>query len=553
MNPSFFILNLQSMTLFLILIGIVTLLCVWLNHISARIGVPTLLAFIVLGIVFGNNGLFPIHFEDQEFAKNICTVALIFIMFYGGFGTRWETARQVGVESALMASIGVVLTALFIGVFCHFALGWNWTEGLLMGSVVGSTDAASVFSILRSRKLGLKNNTAPLLEVESGSNDPFSYMLTMVMLSVYQGSASAGSICWMLFAQIVFGAMGGWLIGKGAVWVFQRMRHQSSDFLSLFVFGVAVLAYAIPDLAGGNGYLSAYLAGIIMGNADLRSKRNLVAFFDGVTGLMQVLIFFLLGLLARPAMMHKVILPALAIFAFMLLIARPAAVNAVLTFFKRKKGYGLRQQTLISFVGLRGAASIVFAIMATGGISSDFADTLFNVVFCIVLLSISLQGTLIPFVAKKLDMTDEGDDVMKTFNDYNENSGMQFGRIGIKESSTWNGKKIKDLGLPKNILIAMVLRDGKKLLPNGETCLQAGDMVVIITKSFEDDHTYLEEHTIKSTSSWVGKRLMDYDEPKRGLVVMIRRGEKDFIPNGSSVILEGDVLVICHIDREAEE
>ena len=538
------------MTLFLILIGTVILLCVWLNHISARIGVPTLLAFIVLGIIFGNNGLIPVYFDDYQAAANVCTVALIFIMFFGGFGTRWETARQVSVESGLLASAGVVLTAGFIGMFCHWVLGWSWTEGLLMGSVVGSTDAASVFSILRSRKLGLKNNTAPLLEVESGSNDPFSYMLTMVMLAVYQGTASAGSICLMLLLQIFAGALCGWLIGRGAVWVFSRMKHQSSDFLSLFVLGTAVLSYALPDLIGGNGYLSAYLAGIIMGNADLRCKRSLVAFFDGLTGLMQVLIFFLLGLLARPAMMHKVILPALAIFAFMLLVARPAAVNAVLTFCRRRKGYVLRQQCLISFVGLRGAASIVFAIMAMGGIPGEFADRLFNIVFCIVLLSISIQGTLIPLVAGKLDMTDENEDVMKTFNDYNENSGMQFGRIKITDTSRWNGKLISELGLPENMLIALVLRDGQKILPRGGTRLEAGDKVVVITRSFDDEQTYLEEHTIRPGSSWNGRMLKDYEHPEKGIVVMVRRGGRDFIPNGNTEIQVGDVLVICQTEPE---
>lgn len=540
----------MNMTLFLILLGIVVLLCVWLDHVSLRIGVPTLLAFILLGIVFGNNGLFPIHFDDRDFASETCTVALIFIMFYGGFGTRWETARTVAVESGLLASVGVVLTAGLTGLFCHLVLGWGWNESLLLGAVVSSTDAASVFSILRGRKLGLKAGTAPLLEVESGSNDPFSYMLTAIMMEVCRGNATGGQMAWMLVAQLVFGALLGWAVGRGAVHVMSRMKHQSSSYASLFVLGVAVLSYALPDLVGGNGYLSAYLAGIIMGNADLRFKKDLVAFFDGLTGFMQVIIFFMLGLLARPAMLHKAILPALAIFVFMLVLARPAAVNAVLTFFRKGGRYSLRQQALISFVGLRGAASIVFAIFATSDPAVIQEHDIFNIVFCLVLLSISLQGTLIPFVAGKLDMTDDGEDVMKTFNDFTDNTNAQFSRIDITGGSSWDGKAVKDLGLPRNILIVMVVRGEQRIQPRGDTVLQAGDRVVIITKSFEDNRNYLEEHTVKENGRWKGRRLKDYDRDDRGVVVMIKRGETNIIPNGETVLEAGDRIVLCHIEQE---
>ena len=334
-------------TLFLILIGIVILLCIWLNNISSRIGIPTLLAFIVLGMVFGNNGLIPLHFEDYDFAKEICTVALIFIMFYGGFGTRWDSAKPIVREATLLASLGVVLTAGFTGLFCHYALRWGWVESFLLGSVVSSTDAASVFSILRSKKLGLKNNTASLLEMESGSNDPLSYMLTALMLSILKGTASGAGIAWMLFAQITFGAGCGFGIAKAAAWVLEHVKIKGEGYDSLFILSVAVLSYALPDLIGGNGYLSAYIVGIILGNSEIPGKKPLVNFFDGLTGLMQVLIFFLLGLLAHPANLHRAILPALAIFVFMLLISRPLAVGGILVPFKK---YPFKQGHLQSSV-----------------------------------------------------------------------------------------------------------------------------------------------------------------------------------------------------------
>ena len=220
-------------TFFLILVGTVILLCIWLNNLSSRIGIPTLLTFIVLGMFFSNNGIVPLHFEDYDFAKETCTVALIFIMFYGGFGTRWDAAKPIVREATLLASVGVVLTAGLTGLFCHFVLRWGWVESFLLGSVVSSTDAASVFSILRSKRLGLKNNTAPLLEMESGSNDPCSYMLTVLMLSLINGTASGGSIVWMLFAQIAFGLACGFGIAKLASLVIDRVRIKGDGFKSL--------------------------------------------------------------------------------------------------------------------------------------------------------------------------------------------------------------------------------------------------------------------------------------------------------------------------------
>lgn len=525
-------------SLFLILIGIVILLCIWLNNVSSRIGIPTLLAFIILGMVFGNNGLIPLHFEDYDFAKEICTVALIFIMFYGGFGTRWESARPVVREATLLASLGVVLTAGLTGLFCHFVLRWGWAESFLLGSVVSSTDAASVFSILRSKKLGLRNNTAPLLEMESGSNDPLSYMLTVMMLGILKGTATGGGIAWMLFAQVVFGAGCGFGIAKAASWVLERVKIKGEGYDSLFILSVAVLSYAVPSLIGGNGYLSAYIVGIMLGNSDFPGKKALVNFFDGLTGLMQVLIFFLLGLLARPADLHSSILPALAIFVFMLLISRPLAIGCILTPFWK---YSFKQQSLISFVGLRGAASIVFAIMATVD-PAPFEQDIFNIVFCIVLVSISLQGSLIPRVAKTLDMLDSGSNVMKTFNDYSEGTQMQFGSIEITSGSKWERMMVKDLDLPGNMLIALVVRGKERIIARGDTILLPGDRVILVTKAFEDTQTFLIEKTVKPGGKRAGHAIREFDS--EGLVLLVLRGDKEIIPHGDTVLEAGDVLVI---------
>ena len=525
-------------TLFLILIAVVIFTCIGLNNVSVRIGVPTLLAFIVLGIVFGNVGVIPIYLDDPVFAKKICTVALIFIMFYGGFGTRWEAVKPVVRESVLLASVGVIVTAGLTGLFCHFALRWGWAESFLLGAVVSSTDAASVFSILRAKKLGLRNNTAPMLEMESGSNDPCAYMLTAIMISILNGTASGGSLAWMVFAQLVFGAGFGFGIAKAASWALHRMSFSTDGFDTLFIFAVAIASYALPDLLGGNGYLSAYIVGIMLGNEKFKGKKALVGFFDGLTGLMQVLIFFLLGLLARPAELHKAILPALAISVFMLLVARPAAVLSVLTPFRK---YPLKQQGLISFVGLRGAASIVFAIMAITGVKT-LGSELFNIVFCIVLISISLQGSLIPWVARKTGMLDAKNDVMKTFNDYSDNTDIQFSQITIATGDPWDGKLVKELGLPKNILVALIIRGTERIIARGHTLLQVGDKVVVVSKTFEDTQTRLVEKTVKIGGKRDGHAIKEF--ASKGLVLLVKRGDKEIIPHGSTVLKAGDLLVI---------
>lgn len=530
------------MGLFVSFIAIIIIICILLNTASNKIGMPVLLAFIVLGIFFGNNGLIPIKFEDYSFAEEVSTVALIFIMFYGGFGTRWQAAKSAAVPAGLLASLGVILTAGLTGLFCHFVLGWGWVEGFLMGSVISSTDAASVFSILRSRKLGLKNNTAPLLEIESGSNDPFSYMLTCIMLTLLDGSVSGGQLAWMIFAQLAFGAGFGVLIAKLSIFAYRKINFSTSGFDSLFIFAIALASYGLPSLVGGNGYLSAYIVGIILGNAEIQGKKNLVNFFDGVTGLMQVVIFFMLGLLARPAMMHKVILPALGIFIFMLVIARPITVSGILAPFRK---YPFKQQLCVSFGGLRGASSIVFAIMATVSGGSTISNDILNVVFCIVLLSISIQGFALPIVSKKLDMIDEDADVMKTFNDFSEETDLHFSQILINDGNPWLDCMVKDIVIPKNILFCMIIHpDGSSIVPNGQTVLRKGDTVIMCTQAFRSEQAIkLIEREIIQDGPWDGKPLRECSSG-REQIVMIRRQGKNIIPNGNTIVKAGDTLFI---------
>ncbi len=532
------------MALYLLIFSAIVATCVFFNKFSGKIGIPVLLFFLMLGLLCGS--------QYDEFASqrgwivgDISTIALIFIMFYGGFGTRWKSARPIVVEAGLLATVGVALTAAFVGLFCHFALGWAWLESFLMGAVISSTDAATVFSILRSRKLGLKNNSAPLLEVESGSNDPMSYMLTAVMLSLFSGGISAGGIVWKIFSQIVFGAAGGLVISIGAVFLLKRISFRNNGFDLLLFIAIALVSYALPDLIGGNGYLSAYIVGIVLGNTEFPERKPLVSFFDAITSLMQIVIFFLLGMLAIPSHLLHSLFPALIIFVFLTLAARPLAVCGVLVPFKK---YPFKQLELISFVGLRGAASIVFAInILTSGV--ELQNDIFSIVFCIVLVSIALQGSLIPAVAKTTGMTDSGEDVMTTFSDFSENAEMSFGAIRIAETSNWNNRQIKDLDLPQDCLIALVVRGNQRIVPKGNTLLQTGDEIVLCTRSFQDNNTdSLIRHPLSENSKWAGHRVSEYPKKDGSLLVMIQRGEEKIIPNGNTILKEGDVLVLLKRD-----
>ena len=515
------------MTTYLLITAVVIFACVFLSKVSSRLGIPMLLAFILLGMLFGSDGILKIPFDNYAFAEQICTVALIFIMFYGGFGTNWQQAKSVAVKAGLLSTAGVVITAALTGVFCHYALHIAWVESMLIGALIGSTDAASVFSVLRSKRLSLRYNTASLLEVESGSNDPCAYMLTVTFIAIAQGSASGGQIGLLIVKQMLFGILFGGLIAAAAVLLLKKIKFSTAGFDMVFVVGIAVIGYALPAVFGGNGFLSVYIVGIVLGNTEIRNKRNLVNFFDGLTGLMQMLIFFLLGLLAFPSRLPQVVLPALLIAIFLTFVARPVAVALVLTPFKGK----ISQQLLVSWAGLRGAASIVFAIMAEMAVETE--NDVFHIVFMIVLFSILLQGSLLPLVAKKLDMIDEKGDVMKTFNDYSDEVPVQFIQLSIPKSHHWCGKTLKELTLPPETLVVLLKRNGENIIPNGDTRLLENDVLVLSATS--PDHVEgvsLVEIYVDENSKYNGKLLSEIPKKENTLVIMIQRGEQVIIPHG---------------------
>lgn len=521
----------------LLLAAAIILVCIVAGRLSSCLGVPALLLFMALGMLFGSDGLFKISFDNFGAAEQICSVALIFIMFYGGFGTRWDAARPIAGKAVCLSTLGVAITALLTALFCHLVLGFGSLESFLTGAVISSTDAASVFAILRSKRLGLKENTASLLEMESGSNDPASYMLTAVALSLL-GSNNGSPVAFMVFTQIVFGAALGAFVAVFSILVLKRLRLADGTD-AIFATAAALLAFALPAVVGGNGYLGAYLAGIILGNSPIPHKVSLVHFFDGITGLAQILIFFLLGLLAFPRQLPSIFLPAVAIALFLTFAARPAAVFLILAPF----GCSFRQILLVSWAGLRGAASIVFAIMAVAS-GVQIGHDLFHIVFCISLLSVAFQGSLLPKISWKLGMVDTEDTVSRTFNDYQDARQMHLTRFLLNNSHPWVGKSLGECHLPADALAVVIRRGEESIIPNGSTELLSGDLMVLSTPTYEEkDGVSLKELPV--LAQWIGKRIKELELPAETLIVLIKRGDgSTVVPKGETKVYGGDVLVV---------
>lgn len=456
----------------LFIAGIILLISAISSKVLYRYGIPTLVMFLVLGMLMGSDGPGGVYFDNSQLANNISNLGLLFIMFSGGFGTNWKTAKPVALAAGVLATLGVVLTALLVGIFAHFVFGFTFLEGMLLGSIISSTDAASVFSILRSKNLNLKNGLAPMLEMESGSNDPIAYMLTTIFLGLIIGNKQ--NILSLLGAQIAVGVIVGFLVGKAAVWLINNIKLDIDGLYSIIVIGIALLSFSIADRFFGNGFLAVYITGLIMGNSRLVHKISLVRYFDGLSWLMQIMLFFTLGLLLFPSKLPGVAFTGIATAVFIIFIARPLAIMPILALFKRP----IKEQLLVSWVGFRGAASIVFAVYPlTAGL--PIAEEIFNTVFFVALVSVLVQGTLFIPIAKKLDLIAKDDTVLKTFTDYSGEIHAELLEVKIPEGSKMAGKKIMDLDIPLDILIVMIRREEKLITPRGATVVSGGDILML--------------------------------------------------------------------------
>ena len=458
--------------------GLILLICITSSKVLYRFGVPLLLIFIFLGMIFG---VMVIDFSDFQLTGKIASIALVFIMFYGGFGTNWSMARPKAAPSILMSTLGTIITFFITGIFVYLVFKISFLESLLIGAVVSSTDAASVFTILRSQKLNLEGSLASLLEVESGSNDPVACMLTLIILTI-MGGGTVMNLIPLVISQIVIGIMIGALIAMASIYLIRHANFEIESFYVIFIIAIAIIAYSLSEWMGGNGYLSVYISGIIIGNSKIPHKKTLVHFLDGVSWIMQIILFFILGLLANPLELPKVIGKSVVISLGIIFIARPVSVFLIL----KKFNFNIKEKIFIAWVGLRGAASIVFAIFALNyGIS--ISNDIYHIIFFIALISVGVQGTLIPIIAKRLELLDNNRPVLKTFNDYVEEKNTKVMEVKIEGNCKLVNKSIMDANIPEEILIAMIKREDEIIIPKGASIIKEGDILVVVGNCSEED------------------------------------------------------------------
>ena len=338
---------------------------------------------------------------------------------------------------------------------------------------------------------------------------------------------------------LIFGVLFGIIIAYGAIYIFKKTNILTEGTDTIFMVAIALASFSIPDLLGGNGYLSVYITGIILGNSEIRNKINLIYFFDGITALSQVIIFFLIGFLSFPHKVPEIIIPAVLITLFLSFVARPLAVSAIMLPFKAP----WNQISFISWAGLRGAASIVFAIMVVAE-SSGLKYDLFHIVFVVALLSVAIQGSLLPVIAKRDKMIDRFADVRKTFNDYQQESAIALNKIEIKESHPWNGCMLKDINISDNALILVIDRNNKRIVPKGSTKLMTGDVVLMGTTFIKAQNDInLCETVIDEGHEWLNRKINTIDCPSNFLIALIKRDGESFVPHGQTEIKLGDTLV----------
>ncbi|NMD38441.1 MAG: potassium/proton antiporter [Christensenellaceae bacterium] len=510
-------------------------------RISNKHGIPALLLFIVLGMGFG---LLGVQFDDYGVSDTVATIALMVIMFYGGFGTNWKMAKPVAKEAIILSSLGVVTTALLTGLFCHYVLGFNMLEGMLIGSIVGSTDYASVSNILRSKNLNLKYNTAPLLELESGSNDPTAYTLTMVFLSVILGSDLSVPV--LIISQVAIGIGMGFVLAFLVSKLFQKINLRADGLPSVFMAAIMLITYSSTSLIGGNGYLALYILGIYLGNMEFRGKRDIIFFFDGFSEIMQIALFFILGLLSNFSGFIATFPIALAIMAFMTIIARPLSVYGLMLPFKLK----INQLNMISLAGIRGAAAIAFAIMVVNSRVSLSMDV-YHIVFGICVLSSLVQGSLMPPAARKWDMLDPNDTVLQTFNYYQDKAAVGFLETRIDANSRLIGTSVADLNLTFDFIVAKIERDGKTIVPRGHIKLEENDLIILAGEThFDETGQDLIEFTIPKGHEWANKRVKELDLDHNQLIIMVQRQGNDVVvPLGDTMIYENDKLILIKVDE----
>lgn len=480
----------------ILLIGSVLIfVSIIISKTGYKFGIPTLLLFLIVGMFFGSDGL-GLQFNNAEDAQFIGMIALSIILFSGGMDTKIADIRPVMAQGLALSTIGVILTTLITGLFIFYISEWDQTNiylplvvSMLLAATMSSTDSASVFSILRSQNINLKNNLRPMLELESGSNDPMAYMLTIALIQVIaSNNMSIAVIIKDLFIQFFFGAAIGFALGKAASFIINRINLSNSSLYPILLLSIVFFTFTITDLLKGNGYLAVYIAGIIVGNTKLVNRKEISTFMNGMTWLFQIIMFIMLGLLVNPHEMIDIAGVALLIGMFIIIIARPVSIFICLLPFRK---IDIKSKLFVSWVGLRGAVPIIFATYPViAGIEGS--QQLFNIVFFITMLSLIIQGTTISKAAKllKLDLPapKEGNDFGIELPDEVDS---KLNDIVLTKEMLKESNRLKDMKIPQGTLVMLVKRNSEFIIPNGQMELKEGDKLLIISENKEmPPHTF---------------------------------------------------------------
>ena len=472
-----------------VLVGALLLfVAVMAGKVAYRFGAPALLLFLGVGMLFGLNF---ISYRSVEMTQFVGMIALCIILFTGGMDTKFSEIKPIIGTGVVLATVGVVMTAFVLAGFVWLVAPWLGIEipfalALLLASTMSSTDSASVFSILRSKKQGLKQNLRPLLELESGSNDPMAYMMTILLISVVSNTSSGvglGMSVVFFVVQMVVGALSGYLIGRLAVWTINRIKLANHSLYSVLLLAFIFFSFAFTDLIKGNGYLAVYLSGLVIGNHKLEQKRPLTVFFDGFTWLMQIVMFLTLGLFvnSNELLEPRVLILGGLVGAFMILVARPLTVFTCLLPFRK---FTTKARLYVSWVGLRGAVPILFAIYPLMA-HVENAGLLFNVVFLGTIISLLVQGTTVSGMANLLGLAYEERESAFSV-DMHQDMKSALTEVEVNETMLESGHTLKDITLPENTLVMMVCRDGEYFVPQGKTELKLGDKLLVISDRSEE-------------------------------------------------------------------
>jgi len=465
----------------ILLIGsILLLLSVIAGKTTNRLGVPTLIFFLIVGILAGSEGVGGIHFDNASLTQLIGIVALNFILFSGGLDTNWQSIQPVVWRGITLSTLGVLITAVSVGIFTHLVFGFTILEGILLGAIVSATDAAAVFSILRNKGIALKGYLRPVLELESGSNDPMAYFLTISLTSIVASGHVGGTDLLVSFLkEFILGGAIGYLMGRASVFIINNIKLETEGLYPVLTLGLAIFTYSITDFLHGNGFLAIYLCALIMGNSKMVHKRSLIKFYDGQAWLMQIILFLTLGLLVFPSRILPLVGMGLLISAFLIFVARPLGVFASLSFFKSN----IRSKAFVSWVGLRGGVPIVFATYPLlAGIPK--ADLIFNLVFFISITSVLLQGTTLAFVAKILHVSVPVKAKRRIGTDFEHSDKVknELDEIFLDKNSPAVGKQIVELAIPPTVNILTIKRNDAFITPTGSTTLLDSDILYVLAE-----------------------------------------------------------------------